>query len=403
VKRIKLLALIGAVSLTLLVSLTIESWAAAVGTTTFSNAAKIFEGRAAAPGGKLLATDGSNFYTAFVVKSDANQTSSLRLTRISKDGAVTWASEPLFSRDVGVLDGQLSIAVSSDNSARKQKTIHLVWSQTEKDPTSGTAAGIYYSWSNDAELRKWSTPLRVNNDISNFGAISVVIGKTGAIHIVFRGNGNKIFHTTASTPRAPFTKPVQIAAGAEELSRNVDIALDSGDNLHLAFVAVDGTGKAGVRYTKKLASSSNWSAPLDVVSLTPVSGTGSIGIAADDPNTVYIASTVVNEKTIEIFRSNDGGKSWVVKTLAGKPTRHLSIAVASNRSVTVAVGVLSDKEDSENIAVFRSQDGLTWSAVATIPKVSSANIAIDSNGKVGVLCLGQTGPEDNTSFFAKEL
>jgi hypothetical protein len=402
-RLVKFTGIIGATAVILLASRPVEVLAAAADPVTLSKLVKIYKGDARAPGGKVLATDGSNFYSAYLVKGGT--TDSIMLTRIANNGTAAGAPTTILTRAAGALDGQVSVAVGNSPSAPDQKIIHLVWSQQAADTASGTSAGIYYSRSEDAGLQAWAPPVKVNDKVPNWGAMSIAPTRSGVIHILFFGDGSKAFHTTAPTPGAPFTKPVQIATDVKEGDRNIDTALDSGDNLHLAFVAAaDGTDRVGVRYMKRLATDNKWSEPVDVIPLTPTTAIGYLAIAAADANAVYIASTVVNESKLEIYRSSNGGKTWTAKVLAvARPSAHVSITLGNNKAVTAGVGAINAKTGLEDALIFRSMDGQTWGFATTIPKQTSVNIAVDNSNKVGVLTEGVSGADEGVNFFSKEL
>lgn len=366
----------------------IECMAAAALAPNFGTPVRVFSGRSQAPGSKVLATDGVNFYSAFIAAEESESTNTLKLASGSNDGKTWSAAGTIIKRGPRVLDGQVSVAVSADAASPARNIIHVVWNQLD-DSQSGAKAGIYYSWASDADLNRWSEPTRINGPDAYARSISIVAGKSGELHVVFLGKDRNMYYSSAASYKAAFTKPVIVPGTPMDDDRAVDVALDGGNNLHIGFAIVDNAGKAGVKYTQKLSKSEKWAVPVEVIAPTASNNQGFIAIAAADANNIHIASTLVNEAALDVYSSKNGGKSWTRKTVTtDKPATHVSIVTSPGKSLTVGVAFTDTKTGAEDARIFRSTDGATWSGAAIIPNETSVNLVVDAYGKTGVLTLG---------------
>jgi hypothetical protein len=362
---------------------------------------KVFSGNPHAPGAKILATDGVKFYTAYIAVEGGDGV--LKLASGSNNGEKWDTTSTVTKRGAGVLDEQVSVAVSNDVTSPSRKIVHVVWNQGS-DTKAGLTAGLYYSWASDADLHTWSAPIRINGLIPDVRAISIVASKAGELHVVFMSNDRKIYLTYAASTKAAFANPTLVPGTPMDDDRAVDVALDSSNNLHIGFAFSDDTGKIGVKYIQKLAKKGIWTPPIVVIPSTAVNFTGYLAIAASDANNIHIASTVIDEAALDVFSSSDGGRSWTKRTVTtDKTTAHGSIVSSPDKALTVGVAFTNAKTGAVESRIFRSTDGATWSAAAIIPNETSVNLAIDDKGKVGVLTYDANQPDDyQLHSFSKE-
>lgn len=351
----------------------------------FDPPVKVFSGRSDAPGAKILATDGVQFYSAYIAAEGGDEANTLKLARGSSSGKNWDIASTIAKRGPRVLDGQVSVAVSGDVASPSRSIVHVVWKQGD-DAQSGTEAGLYYSWASDADLNTWSAPARINGPVADVRSISIVAGKAGELYVVFMGKDRKMYYCSAASHKATFAKPALIPGTPMEDDRAVDVALDNSNNLHIGFATADKPGKIGAKYTQKSAKNGNWTPPVDVVPATAVENHGFIAIAASDANNVHIASTILDEAALDVYSSINGGRLWSKKTVTtDKTSTHVSIAASPDKALTVGVAFTDTKTGAENARIFRSTDGITWSGAAIIPNETSVNIVADATGKVGVL------------------
>ena len=377
---------------------TFESAGAAPLSPKFDTPVKAFSGRSQAPGSKILATDGLTFYSAFIAVDGNEGDNTLKLASGFNNGKTWDISSIIAKRGSGVLDEQIGVAVSGDMTSPSRNIIHVVWNQVD-DAQSGTTAGLYYSCASAADLKTWSIPIKINGSVADIRSISLVASKSGELHVVFLGKDRKMYYSSAASYKGTFAKPAVVPGTPIEDDRAVDVALDSSNNLHIGFVTADDAGKTRVKYTQKATKSANWTVPVDVISPTAVNNRGFIAIAASDANNIHIASTIIDEAALDVYSSRNGGRLWTRKTLAtDKPSKHVSIVASPDKTLTVGVAFTNTKTGSEDARIFRSNDGTTWSAAAIIPNETSVNIAVDANGKTGVLTYGA----DHLHSFSKE-
>lgn len=396
---LKNILLFGAICSTIIATGTLKSMAASSPAPKFDPPVKVFSGRSQAPGSKVLATDGVRFYTAFIAVEGSKPLNTLKLASGSNDGKTWDIASTIIQKGLRVLDEQVSVAVSPDIASPARRIVHVVWNQRD-DVQSGTKAGLYYSWASDAALNTWSEPVRINGAVADVHSISLVANKSGELHVVFLGRDRKMYHCSAASPQATFTKPAIVPGSPIDDDRAVDVVLDSSNNLHIGFATVDDAGKTAIKYTRKASKAGDWTIPVEVIPPTTINNQGHFAIAASDANTIYVASTIVNEAALDVYSSRNGGKLWTRKTVANdKTSKHVSIAANPDKTLTVGVAFVDPKTGAENARIYRSTDGVTWGAAAIIQDQTSVNLAVDTNGKVGVL----TYSADHLHYFSKEL
>lgn len=368
---------------------------------------KMAEGNCRAPGSKVIAADGTNFYVAYTTPgwNVASGDRYVKLVR-STDGGVTWkGSHTVTFAQNYTIGGSATVAVSGDAVYPTQKIAHVVWEQD---------GVLYYSSADVADLDTWSAPLKITGSAPGGYMPEIVTSKTGAVHVMYQGDDNRLYYTTATSHEAGFfTEPVAVTALGEKYDSDAEFTMDKSGNLHLSYSFTDGT-KVGIRYKKLTAGSSTWANAVTVMPLTTlVNGYGVFAaITSYDANNLYIASQW-DDTTLFVFSSTNGGATWTKKTVFARtatacPTRHVGVAVNGSKVVTVGTGFdISDATGNwirEEARIFRSTDGgLTWSNGTVIAGQTSVSIAIDSAGKAGISTYSASGFEGEQSlYFSKE-
>jgi hypothetical protein len=375
-----------------------ESQAAVPAAPTFNTATKVGDGSNRAPGGKVQATDGTNFY------STLTNNGNLYVVR-SIDSGVTWQKTSYVTADPSI--SVASVAVSGDAVNPSQKIVHVVWEQSNNDGTENVS--IYYSSIDNANLYgTWSAPVKINGSVLAAGSwarTSIVTSSTGNIHVLFLGADNKMYYTTASRFDSAFLNPEVLPASPDTWG-DIELALDKSNNLHVAYPIFDAaTSKFGMKYTKK-PSGLKWTTPVDAMPLTAGGNDGFTSIAVYDPNNIYVAGH--NNQSVYVARSIDGGKTFKTSTaFAGTatvtPTRHISIAVNSAKALYVGTGFDNQTTGLEEARIFKSTDGgVTWSTGGVIPNMTSVSINFDSKAKAGINLWGTNGDYNDTIYFVKE-
>ncbi len=366
---------------------------------SFSASQKLLSGDSSAPGAKIMATDGRDFYVVSVERGQNGLDERLIVTKVSTDGELAATPTMIDSRMIGLLDHNASVAVAGST----KKTVHAVWT-VQPDKASGTIGGVYYARADVSDFKDWHKPLRISGSVTDINSLLAVASRRGEIDVLFTGNGGHVYYVTAHAPKFIFSKPVQIpGVTTTGDGRSVDAALDKNGNLHVAYLRTSGAGRIGVAYVKRRAGKKAWSKPVDVIPPSPVGDRGSMSIAAYDANNVYIASTLINNKSLDVYTSGNGGRSWTSQTVTEvKPSKHASIAVGADKTLTVGVGHEIEAPLSEDAMIFRSVDGRNWQQILTIPQETSVNIVLDAHGKAGVLTRGAVGTDENQAYFTKE-
>ena len=377
--------------------------AAASAAPAFGPATKLFSGTAKVPGGRNVATDGNNFYIALLADDNKNDKNVIRVAKLPNSGKTPEVTGTALAKPHGVLTNELSLAVSDSNPSAKQKTVHLVWSQQAEDQ-----AGLFYSWTNDANLNKWSAPVRINGNNSHFTAATIAVNSKGDKHVIFIGDGPKMYYTKAASGSSSFSEPTELPGRPLFDSRGVVTALDSSGTLHVAFIAAEepsyeSSNRIGLQYTSYNPSTKKWSSPQVVIPVATISDRGEISMAASDPQIIYIATSLVNRVSLDAYKSENGGSSWKKSTVStDRPHNDPSIVVAGDKSVTVGCGFTTASEEEQEARIFRSTDGVTWSPAVIIPNRTDVIIVLDSKGKAAVFTKVSTGSNEDMKYVYKE-
>lgn len=345
---------------------------------------KLFKGRSVSSGGKSVATYDNSFYVAVREDADNGEGNLIRVARIPMSGSAADVTRIAVSNPSGALTGALSMAVSENPASAGQKIVHLIWSQGGDEERA-----LFYSKANADKLDNWSVPVRIDGNNAKLRAASLVASRKGDLHVVFIGDGPKLYYTKAPAGTSKFTKPSEVPGIPNFAEREVDTALDIEGNLHVAFVAAESPSyeignRLGLQYVSLKAGAKKWSAPKAIIPFTTLNENGAVSIAASDAKNIFIASGL-DRKSLDVFRSNDSGATWsksVVATsnISTSPT----IAVAPDKSVIVgAVFDLPDKGIQE-ARIFRSADGTAWSPAAAVSGLFEVIVAADAKGKTAV-------------------
>lgn len=366
----------------------------------FGPETKLIPGQATSPGGKNVAAFGAQVYVALLTAGD-DGTEVIRVARIGGTGTGVVASGVAVSRPNGVLTDELAIAVSSGK-AGKADIVHLLWNQQ-----GGGERGLFYSWAAADNLGSWSPPLRVNGSNAQVTSATIVVGPQGVRHLVFIGDGPRIYLTSAPAGSDKFPAPAPVPGNPHFDSRDLDAAVDRHGTLHLAFMATkdrtygDG-GNLALQYTRLDGATGRWTAPQELLPLTAVSDKGNVAIAAGGSR-IYIASTLGNRAALDLFRSSDSGVSWTKNTVAtGQIDTSPTLAVAADGTVTVAA-TFALPEGSET-RIYRSDDGSAWGPATVIPNRFQPIIVLDDWGKAALFSkrLEATNSEDALYLFREK-
>ncbi len=366
---------------------------------------KIFDGHLHNNGGKAIFADGTTFYA--ICNTPGNMTRYLKLVR-STDGGVTWkGAHTIFTSDenLGGLGDSSSVSVSGDAVFPTQKIIHMVWSHADR---------IYYNWADTTNIDDVVNrlPIDITGSASPGNMPQVVTSPKGAVHVMYRGNDGNLYYSSATDHEAGFFNAPIAVTTITELTSDYEFTMDKAGNLHLAYSTSDGVSKAGLKYKKLTAGSSTWSTAVYAQALTPYVNFGTFAsITTFDANNLYIAANF-DDTNLNVYSSSNGGATWTKKTVFTKtatlsPTRHTSIAVNAAKTFTVANGFDVKATDGttirEDAKLFRSTDGVTWSAPTTVAGITSTSLAVDSNGKVGMATYSGSNFEGEVAvYFSKE-
>lgn len=352
---------------------------------------KVAKGLQRAPGGKVLTADGTNFYTAYTFIPRGGGEEFLMLSRSSNSGK-SWESPYTVAKvPPGLLTSYVSVAVGGDAADTTRRIIQVVWHQY--DDISHTKGSVYYSWADDAKLNKWSIPVKINGSAlpaNSNSLISIVVGKTGTIHVLFWGNDEKLYATTAKSRTSTFSPPAPLP-GNPKYDTDPDMVLDGNGNLHATFMFSDEPGRIGLRYTKKTVGSTTWTPPVTVLPMTNAGSSGFCSIAASDADNIYVALQF-DGVGLFVFSSTNGGASWVQKAVAipsatSVPSMHVSIVASPTKALTVGTNFDDPASSGATAAkIFKSTDGgITWGTPATMNGHGSVSIALDGSGKAGIM------------------
>jgi hypothetical protein len=338
---------------------------------------KISEGSIGNPGGRSLFVDGTTVY-AVTSSAYGDYGVAVNLTR-SLDNGNTWeASEILVAGDTIGWHG-MGIAVTADKVNTGKKIIHSLWAQS---PEYGSAYSTFYRYYS-TQSNAWSDPVTLNGSqvsVDSDGVQQLTVDGLGKVHAFFR-SGNLYYYTSSSAPGAIFTEPVAISPDALSGS----MAVDSSNNVLFAYTTAD-----GAYFRKKLAAGSTWSTPVKMGTDAALNDNNQISIAALDANNMYVSHSA--SASLRVYKSINAGSAWtqkVVTAASGISYEGTSIAVnKSTKAVTIGITENNNTTSVQQRKIFRSADGVTWSAATILNANSSGgnqSIAIDSTGKTLIL------------------
>ena len=291
----------------------------------------------------------------------------------STDGGTTWGGGKRLTWNPG-WTVYPSIAIDSSN------TIHIVW-----DCDSAGNLEIFYKKSTDSGTT-WSYTKKLTENSGFSEHANIAIDSNDVIYVVYYDDtpGNdEIFCLRSKDAGNTWLKSKRITwnAGA---SRDPVIAIDSTDNIHLAW-GDESPGNYEVFYRMSTDYGATW---VNNKRLTWNSDySGKPGIALDSGGGIHIVYGDNTFGSTEILykKSTDGGVSWSGKRLtwnAGSSTNQV-IAVDSNAYIHV---VWEDSSPGNwEIYHARSQDGgMSWSKTRL-----TWNIGDSSNPCIAVQDLNQ--------------
>jgi hypothetical protein len=294
----------------------------------------------------------------------------------SANSGATWGLSNMLMASDWVDSLGVRVAVSNDPLYFGKKLVHALWS-------GGNATGtgsLYYAYkANRPNLTGWSAPVEIGaatDPMSN----NLMVTSNGVIHIISSGT-----YASAASPDSAFTViPLPIA------SMTTQAVMDSTGNLY----AVDNeTTGAGLFLMKKSNSSSTW-----VKNSTPIVSGGAgpyFSLAVADANTYYVAYHDGTNLCLSV--TTNGGASWTKRTVVSNTTSYNTnynpaIAVTSGKVLTYVTELFDSAGNNPVIKVFRTSDnGVTWSAPATIKGQATPSIALDSTGKAHILVRDELG------------
>jgi hypothetical protein len=229
---------------------------------------------------------------------------------------------------------------------------------------------------------------------------------TGKIHVIFNSIDG-VYYTTAESHDSYFTEPVGLPISPD----NLVAAMDYSGNLHVASLlySVD-NGPSYVQYTRLMANSSAWTAPITYPTGVSSNDINRLSIAAYDADNVYLSflqAQTLPIRTLQVLRSGNGGVTWATRTVTTGDTSGItSLAVNRNRILYIAQGFHTADTMVRYTKVYKSSDnGATWGNGGTIAGQSEPSIAFDpATNKAAVLTktLQLPGMLQETVYVTKE-
>lgn len=160
-------------------------------------------------------------------------------------------------------------------------TLHAVW----YDNSSGNLDVLYAS--KGPEQEDWSAPVVISNTPGSSYWPAIAVDGHGNVHVAWEDGSppRDILYAVKPAGGMDWTAPVNISQSPGN-SRWVALAADAGGNVHAVW-SDDVTGNSEIYYARKEASTSNWSAPVNV-SNTP-GNSPSPAVAVDGGGAVHVA------------------------------------------------------------------------------------------------------------------
>jgi hypothetical protein len=369
----------------------------------FGPETKLFEGQATAPGMKYGASSGNSVYVATMTDDSKSGTEQIRVAKMAASGSAVNASGVAVAKPHGILTDSLSIAVSDAKAPAKNKIVHLLWIQQEAGE-----AGLYYSWATDNNLNKWSAPVRISGGNTRVASASIRVGAKGDRHVIFIGDGPKIFYTRTIAGKDEFSSPLELPGVPHFDERDAGVALDKNGTLHVVFVATksptyEDVNEMGLQYTSLKAGTDKWAAPKELIPLSATTDKGNVGIAATG-SAIFVASTLVNKRNLELYKSDNNGDSWTKSIVSSANNiNQPGLDIAPDNAVTVGALFEQQGKEGNEARIFRSADGVTWTPLAVIPNREMLGIVVDGNGKAAIFSKRQeAGNSEDSSYLFRE-
>jgi hypothetical protein len=173
-------------------------------------------------------------------------------------------------------------------------------------------------------------------------------------------------------------------------SQHLTIAVDSNDNIHLAW-ADETPGNSEIFYRKSTSGGSNWTSTKRLTWNSEPSTAPAVSVDSSNIiHIVYYDNTPGNEE-IYYKRSTNGGGSWTTKRLTWNSGHSNDPAIAVEAGNTIHV-VWHDFTPGDSEIYYRrsTNGGTSWGGVKRLTWTSAPSytpdIVVDSSNKIHVVC-----------------
>ena len=237
-----------------------------------------------------------------------------------------------WSQPVKITDGQKEISEPTIV-ADAMGIVHLFWAQPYKEQRHL----IYYTrWDGTA----WTEIVDViAMDLA--GAPSAAIDKLGNLHLIWRGDGGRLFHSWAPYQSAGSARGWSQPSAFADANMHAQITCDQEGKLHIAF---PGPESSGLYYMVSWDSGLSWSVPIKV---SPPSSESSsvdfVRLAVGLNGWIHVVWSEFQFPEgwppVGVFyaRSIDGGKTWSdIVQLGGPDYDQINVALVNENSIHVA-------------------------------------------------------------------
>jgi hypothetical protein len=359
-----------------------------------------------------------------IMASTGNNTENLSISNTT----INWIHSPT-----------IVISTESDSSSRdpamaidSKNNIHMVWSDFSNVSNSGTDNDIFYKvW--NATTDQWGSTIVVSEtDTPNSWAPAIAIDFNDNVHIVWddstnytaSGTDRDIFYRMWNSSSDIWSNMTVLSNESSENSLNVDIAVDSKNNLHVVWNDLTnylGAGTDNDIFYRFFNVSSNIWEDTEVVTVDSSDDSHFPKISVNKEDIVHIVwmEDISGSKNIYFTKWNETKNDWGnIETVWNVTTTVVSypdMTIDSENNVHFTwqsdADYLSSGSDSDIFYRYYNNNNSTWSSIELVSTESTSrsdrpSIAVDTLNNIHIAWDDETeyasSGSDGDIFYKKK-